>query len=97
MSDTKNILKWKQKCANVWESAFYPRIGAPFHFRISLSGVTSNPWYTVIIHKGDSLVCREDKRSLEEAKDTCESFLKHTHYRDGVSKYEIRYGNIRKT
>ena len=51
-------------------------------FRISSSGVTSNPWYTVIIYKGDNLVCRDDKRSLEEAKDACESFLKHAHYRN---------------
>jgi hypothetical protein len=95
-NEGKINLSWKQKCANVLESAFWPKIGAPFHFRISLSGVSSNPWYTVIIHKGDNLVCREDKRSLDDAKKTCESFLKHMHYREGMSEYEIRYGDTRK-
>lgn len=96
--NSKNILTWKQteKHTDTWESTFWPKAGCPFHFKVSLSGVTSNPWYTVIIHKGDHLICRQDEESFEKAKDACESFLKHMHYREGVSRYEIYHDNIRK-
>ena len=77
------ILTWEEKRSDIWISSYKPKAGQSFYFKIALSGTTSIPWYTIMIYKGNNLICREDKRSLEEAKDTCESFLKHMYYRDG--------------
>ena len=83
-NDDEIILIWKQKCSNIWISSYHPKAGQPFYFKIALSGTTSNPWYTVMIYKGDNLVSREDEKSLEQAKKACSNFLKHMHYRNGT-------------
>ena len=78
------ILIWREKCSNIWISSYQPKNEDPFYFKIALSGVTSNPWFTVMIHKGDNLVSRQDEKSLEQAKKACTNFLKHMHYRNNI-------------